>query len=342
MKYYYTIALVFLTLASASCQEVQKEKFKIEVHVSDIDKLPVKDAVVTGGSEKILKNTSIPQANYENVVAKTDINGRAILDLTRYSGSPSAVLINKEGYYKTKQAIKWTKNADGISNNDAKFNATLKPVKNPVKMIYHRACGTPIHELNKNYGVDLEIGDAVAPLGKGKTADIFVSITEVSREENMPNAYVATIVFANPLDGFTEFIVDNKANNEGSVLWSDYKAPLSNYKNNLTRETTNLRDSKFFENLENEKTKCYYFRARSVRNSDGAFIESNYGKIYGAIKISMPSKFSNNNNSPFVYFIIEDVYFNSNNNDINVECDTTLNLSPKLDEYGKPIKITRP
>lgn len=317
----------------ASCQDLQSKKFTLEAQIIDQDENPVPDAFVIGSSEKIIRNNAIPEAEYARIKAKTDPEGNAKITLVRYSERPSGVFVEKDGYYTTKQSVDWPQMTERETTSKAKSVISIKKIMNPIAMHYHDHCVIPIKNIDEKYAFDLQVGDIVHPYGKGKVSDIIVSVNKIVNESGNA-AYVSKIEFANPDDGFIEYQLAKLENKSINTLQSGYLAPESPLLKHITRNTQEKNDRAYFENSHNESMKAYYFRTRTRKNDIGQITNSNYGKIYGNIKLILPSKYVKNNDKSLLYLSMEEIYFNPSNLDRNVECNTKNNLTQKRDSYG--------
>lgn len=325
-----------------SCQEIKSKKSIVKVEVKDEKGNHVSDAVVLGSSEELIKNSPVSQSKYVAISVKTDETGKAVLHHSTYSGLPDGILIQKEGYYNAKKNITWTK--DMLEENPpiAELSVTLKKIKNPTPMLYHKQIGIAIRSLNFTYEYDIELGEALPPFGNGKISDIQFQVNEKIDAEKNAKTYVATIKFTNEDSGFFQFESPYRKEEHGAYFMSDYLAPESGYVKEIIRSESELIDESYFNNMHSNENKMYYFRTRVEKNSKGQIIKCHYGKIYGAIRVELPNKYVKIENPPKCYVVMASVYMNPASNDRNIECDTSKNLSPKRDEYNQPIKIPHP
>ncbi len=355
MKIFYNITIIFILAQACSCQEVRESNYVLQVVVVDEIGHPVKDASVQTSRLDLQKGTEFIGKMSLNPVVLTDETGMAQIEyksIHHESGSPApGALIVKNGWYSSTCKGEWPPESS-INNNtyESNFRVVLKPIKNPIPMVFHSSIGLQLREIGNEYALDLELGEILPPYGKGKVPDILVKL-EGQRIDNGPDQeedidFKATLRFSNPLDGFIEFEVEPKDGARGSILISDYLAPENGYRSSLVRIAV---QGKFLNRninapyLLNLDRKAYYFRLRTKTDANNKIISSNYGKIYGPISLHHGKK--RKVFHPTILeagFSIKDVYFNPNSNDRNVECNTSKNLSNKADEYGNPINIDRP
>ncbi|MGH7988857.1 MAG: hypothetical protein ACREDS_01495 [Limisphaerales bacterium] len=145
--------------------------------------------------------------------------------------------VQKTGYYPTRLThdlyLPGQFDPDTVAKNrNPTITIVLKKILDPIPMYAKRIRDNP-PVLNRPIGYDLEVGDWVAPYGKGKVADI---VFERDYNEQSPRDYHSkiTVSFPNLSDGI-------QANNnpfkikEGSALKSLYNAPENGYQQQLVR-----------------------------------------------------------------------------------------------------------
>ena len=339
-------ALIMPTVCS--CQEIQSRSYEFNVEVTNDSGIPIKDAFVTASKDVLRGTKPIPFSEPVRFTANTNNEGVAKLAFDSVH-QPGGILVEKSGYYLSTSHANWLPLAEGAGST-TEIKTVLKPVKNPIPMVFHSSTGLHLREIGKEYALDLELGEMLPPYGNGKVPDILVKL-EGQRMDNGPDQeedieFKATLRFSNPLDGFIEFEVEPKDGAKGSAFISDYLAPENGYQSSLERIAVQgkflIRDRNAPYLLKLDR-KAYYFRLRTKTDDNGKIISSNYGKIYGPINLHAGKK-----RKIFHPTILEaglsikDVYFNPNANDRNIECDTSKNLSKKTDEYGSSIRIDRP
>ena len=338
-----------------SCQQVRESNYVVQVEVVDETGHPVKDAGVHTSRLDLQKGTEFLGKMEPNPVVLTDDAGRARIEyksIHHESGAPApGALIVKNGWYSSNCKGDWPPESTIKDNTyETVLRAVLKPIRNPIPMAFHSSTGLHLHEIGREYALDLEVGEMLPPYGSGRVADLLVRL-DGRRIDNGPDqeediGFKATIRFSNPLDGFIEFEVEPKERAKGSALISDYLAPAGGYQSSFERIAVH---GKFLNrefnapDLAKLDRKAYYFRLRTQSDASGKVISANYGKIYGPVSLHAGKK--RNVFHPTILeagLSIKDVYFNPGMNDRNVECDTSKNLSNKTDKYGDPIRIDRP
>jgi hypothetical protein len=187
------------------------------------------------------------------------------------------------------------------ANRDTTLNVIFKRIVKPMPMYAERVRENP-PALNQHIGYDLEIGDWVAPYGKGINTDIIFTkeYSEVS-----PNDYSSkiTVTFPKSGDGIQEFAMPDTE--KGSGLRSPYEAPTDGYQPELVREISAHpgQQSKF----DYDEHHNYFIRVQTVLDENGNIKSALYGKIYG----------------DFMQF---SYYLNPTPNSRNVEFDPKQNL----------------
>ena len=180
--------------------------------------------------------------------------------------------------------------------------------------------------LAQPYGFDLQESDWVMPFGKGKIADLIMRLDAVPAQ--MPADYYEryprsgkywntrfVVSFANPNDGFQEFI---SLPNIGSTFRSPRFAPKEGYVTNLIMigNATN--------NVPARADLNFVFCIRSEVDDKGNVTNALYGKIYG------PFDYKPSGGLKFQYLM------NPTPNDRNLEFDPRQNLFKHLPRGEEP------
>jgi hypothetical protein len=159
----------------------------------------------------------------------------------------------------------------------------LKKIVNPVPLSFRYMVAYP-PRLSEPVAFDLEIGDWVAPDGKGKISDIWFKC-----EKRMPSRsdfdFRVTATFStNEVDGIQAFMATDPA---GMVLASNlmppHEAPLNGYTNTLVA-FVQMRPNACTPDSWTEN-KNYIFRVRGRKNDKGEIIEANVGWIRGDFRV---------------------------------------------------------
>jgi len=251
-------------------------KQKVTFHVTDVE------------TSKVLTNATVTVFNDTWETKKVDLNGFCTFTGKGISfgwkGTGKHV-----GYYDDMSGVTYKK-LNKILNRWEPWNATveikLRPIKNPVPMVHKRIESLKIPVFNKPVGFDLEVGDWVAPYGKGKVSDFVFTAYEKITGAKVELGY--SLNFSNKLDGIQEYLIDKKRN---SSFILPYKAPEQNYDSGLKKYLTSTGNIDVKTNLKMYNNDVYYiFRVRTSKDKDGN-ICANYGYIKRELEITSKGKF---------------------------------------------------
>jgi hypothetical protein len=189
---------------------------------------------------------------YGEVKGVTDDNGMFSASHTSDS-TGLAVMANRAGYYTTHVGYQFYYDE---KRQNPSFTLMLKKIGKPIAM-YAKSVNLGVPVFNKPVGFDLEVGDWVAPNGKGATTDFVFTVTNSTIFVSFPNA-------GDGIQGFTR-----DWNLGVSGLLSSHEAPADGYQPQY--EQTHMPNP----------NRIYYFRVRTVLDSKGNILSTHYGKIYG-------------------------------------------------------------
>lgn len=206
--------------------------------------------------------------------------------------------------------------------------AILRKIENPVPVYAKKVRGTDIPDAGKSCGFDLEAGDWVAPYGRGKTADLIITLTNRSYESWDVFDVSATITFSNPLDGIQETQLPKE------YALSEYtwprQAPDAGYQSSFAARYAQFQDGgqKPIHTFNGDGTgQAYFFRIRTVEQN-GKIVSALYGKIDSGIVLDpRRAKFCK------VFFTY---YLNPTSLDRNMEFDLKRNLFVNLPDLEQP------
>jgi hypothetical protein len=251
------------------------------------------------------------QPTYGEVKGITNTNGMFTASHTDSSWD-LGVVVEKTGYYRTQMGHEFYFDE---KNRHPSFTLLLKKIGKPIPMYARRIdseppvfkkTGRPPIIFTNSMGYDLMAGDWIAPYGKGANTDVIFT-EEFNKKSIADFYYKLTVSFPKPGDGVQEFSVLGAE--KGSALRSPHEAPLDGYQAQLTRE--NYHHSGQAGKADYDPNRNYFFRIRTVLDSNGNVKSALYGKIYGD-----PEQMN------FSY------YLNPTPNDRNIEFD------PKQDLLG--------
>jgi hypothetical protein len=200
--------------------------------------------------------------------------------VTRYSSYVFSVV--KEGHYPTRSVKgEFLSAANGHRGPwDQRFIVVIKPIRDPVSMYAKRIIGC-VPGTGEWVAYDLQIGDWVAPIGKGNHADFeFRVIGVVSNRFN----YIGTLDLRLPGDG-NGILANQMDTISGSTLSMPYVAPAGGYQSwwRWKKARTTPAEARAFSGITDESypARGFIFRVRSILNARGRVIRACYGKIPG-------------------------------------------------------------
>jgi hypothetical protein len=237
----------------------------------------------------------------------TDTNG--VFSASHTDSSPDlGLVIDKADYYATHSG--WQFYFDDKRRNPS-FTLILKKIGDPIAM-YAKKEEIKMPKENEPVGFDLMIGDWIAPYGAGKTADLLFT---VHRKIISPQEFDADLelTFPNVGDGV---VVVPPAPDTGSSLLMPHSAAETGYQSALKWSYHNFTET-------SEPASGYFFRVRTVLDSNGNIQSALYGKIQGDMRFLVGTK------APRAG-IAFNYYLNPTPNNRNVEFDPKQNLLGNL------------
>jgi hypothetical protein len=291
--------------------------------------MPVSGAEVRGGFEY----TDFDSDSYKVL---TDTNG--VISASGRLMNIFNCFVKKDGYYESSEVFRWKEAYSSAELKDGKWqpwNPTieivLKEKKNPISLIV-RNLKLDVPQLETPYGLDLEIGDWVAPYGKGETVDLLVKAKGHRNQTDFYDwSFGLDISFPNDHDGIQKFTFPLNINNNpmGSELKSENLAPESGYETAWScLKVSRGSDTQELDGI------GYYLRTRTKYDETRKVItDAVYSKVYGRIGGGM----RHNNEPPFggSPYIMFTYYMNPTSNDRNVEYDGKNNLAKEAAPPGE-------
>jgi hypothetical protein len=247
----------------------------------------------------------------------TDGNGLVALQNTCVGDLNFTIV--KDGHYETRLRY-WFFKAwfDCVENGrwlpwNPTIEIVLKRRVSPVAMHVARSPSEwdiTVPALDMPIGFDFEKGDWLPPFGNGIRDDIQIKREFTQQgKEYLDLKAVLTLSFTNGLCGIYE-MEKNRANR----LQSSYCADTNGVFVKERVFTYDRAGDKIFENSFLTEDKYLVFRTRTKTDKDGKLASAHYGKIYGRIDVNRKGG------------LVLQYYFNPNENDPNLEADTTKNL----------------
>ena len=258
-----------------------------------------------------------PDGSFGNAIVRNgpvDTNGCFVMQ-GKTNGEFSFTVKN-EVYYKTRE-VKYLFNIPAVTVSSARWQpygmtntVVLKRKVNPVAMCVKSDRKGILPPVKKEYiGFDLEKGDWVKPHGKGVHADLCLKYEyEAGAVPLLHYRGAVFFAFTNKYDG--AYVMKKDA---FSSFKSVYQAdPNAVYRQEFAFVYDRLSGA-IKKNSNFPESEYLIIRTRSQTDENGNLISSNYAKIYGPVTTSEGG-------------IHIEFYFNPNENDPNLEADTTKNL----------------
>jgi len=310
-----SLAILNLTPVCGASLNVQAQ---ITVHVFNDSNKPVPNFKYGIGSF-VIAAWNIP-ATTTNVEGSTDNNGYITLTVpTETHQVYYSALGANPGYYYDKGGEYFFNN---VQNGKCQpWNPTVKvvvkPILNPIAM-FAQAARLTIPAKSDPVGFDLEVGDWVAPYGKGTASDLIFTLSEKLPFVNPSQPYdvTNTLSFSNKGAGIQSVI--GPPRNQGSTLRLPRFAPEDGYQPTLVQELALNGNNRL--NGADSENQNYFFRVRTVLDESGKVKSALYGKIAGPISCGAQGYIE------FTY------YLNPTPNDRNMEFDPKKNLFKNLSD----------
>jgi hypothetical protein len=272
--------IVFVLWAGIGILSARTASFKITIEALDLAGNPINDARVGYGYD----NAHGPN-RFGGGHGFTDGHGKftASGQLSSFSEAFIAISLTKEGYYPamnypfrthTSRLRRWYP-------WDPLITMVMRDIRNPIRMHWKRQTGF-MPDGEKAVGYDFEVGDWVAPHGKGRTADIIFS-SESWAETTSHYDGTLTLSFPNEGDGIQEFRVNTAYH---PTLLSDYAAPEDGYESVLlhrSRSNVKLEGEVIAPNVGHDPDQHFYLRTRTVLDANGNVVSAHYSKWKGGI-----------------------------------------------------------
>jgi len=277
------ISVLFIAFSNASAFVYPLGK--VTIRVVDNDGQPVENAAVTVRFDYPKGFGMGWGTSSKYVDGVTDKDG--LYTLTKAAPNIWMYMVRKEGFYLSGENYEFKERIAGFlwSPWNPTMEIKLKKEKNPTKM-YAKSINNmnakKVPALDTPIGYDLEIGDWVAPYGKGVIKDFIFVCTAVDRGWHDWDASY-TLTFSNEQDGIQEYI--EPKDEYGEYRWP-YEAPLDGYKKEIKWSSyhhpggwAGVHKSDYKENRK------HIFRVRTKTDEKGNIIEARYGKIWGDIQL---------------------------------------------------------
>lgn len=282
----------------------------------------IKAATVVGWQSGTGFGTDVEERAY----SLTRDGGIAEIYLPRGDGRARFSIAGNERIY----AMRWESIASHSSEQAVEIYG--KTVQAPVSM-YRREFGEAapywvlrLPNRHEECGFDLEVGDWVAPFGRGATTDLTFRWKEIVPFVDYAHDFDVTLEISFPGSG--NGILETSSREPGPCAMSlPRKAPLSGYLGALELKASNLRRIRSDDGAKKVDNRGYFFRARTVLDETGSILQSRYGKIVGPISFR-----PNLNGATIIKFAY---YLNPTDGDTNMEHKLDKNLFTDADILGR-------
>jgi hypothetical protein len=233
------------------------------------------------GSPLADASVSINSYNLNRVVQGLSDSAGVFTNADQVAGGVSCC-VHKQGYYDSHGDI-WAGPADWTELPPTNLVVALKRKLAPAPLRFKYINGLALPSLTTPVAFDFEAGDWVAPNGKGKTQDAWV--TGLHRQSS-PEDYdtSVTIVFSNSLDGIQDFTAVRPQDQRlTSDLMPPQVAPETGYSNtacffNSWRPNSVPRTS-------NTPDRNHIFRVRTHTGGSTTSMTANVGWTMGSIRV---------------------------------------------------------
>jgi hypothetical protein len=276
---FYALSLTALPgCALAQQLVVPTHPITVQAFVHDPDGKPVEGATVVLGITHYRGN----KITGSDVRQETSKDG--IATVSGVAEAEYRVVVEKAGYYRTRVPVRYLDTEPGIkkyATGTQEMDIELRPVRNQVVGISRGSSGLLIPEINKPLGFDLEVGDWVAPHGKGRTADLTFELDGYFKN---PNDYIFKLNASFPRkgDGMQPVKVELLPEEVGSAFQLPYEAPLAGYVPSHSWENSHV-GGEYVQADEYKGGTVFIFRARTVLDANGNVIRALYGHLDGKV-----------------------------------------------------------
>ncbi len=285
---------------------------KLHVNVRDQDGRPIKGAAVSVYQRRPVSMLNFWSDGWDHSTAETDAQGEATVSFNART-SHFEWSVAAEGYHfameTTSESLSVTNNVEGndytITEHELSRSVTLWKKRNPKPMYgYTNPLGTAVEvpDGDGRWGFDLQKCDWVAPLGRGKVADFYITckseITDSYRD------YTGYIEIPNQGGAY------KGKKNDSTIFPSVYEADLkANYLSRLPYHYRfDSHDKQIIDESIIKEDEYLVLKTRVQHDKDGHVISANYSKILGEFGVGG-------------FLLFQEIVFNPTPNDNNLERD---------------------
>lgn len=283
---------------------------KIVLRISDQCGNPVEGARVWGGFA-----TGGGIGDYTQIDMLSDSNG--VVTICGRCTDKVVCRITKDGYYATRLEYSCYNRDVSPPVADGKWQPygnelaiKLKQMVNPSIEGGHVA-DQPIPVFDKWIGYDLEVRDWTAPYGTGICDDVSIRYSCDKRSRRDFDCKLELSFVKWPHGGVIEMQKETF-----SEMQSVYYAPTNQPFTPMVEFEMHATAKQWLKKIELDKKTYLIFRTRTKTDSDGLLTEAHYGRIDGSLVFS-----------PNPYLRVGGIFFNSKENDTNLEDKMTAQRS---------------
>jgi hypothetical protein len=250
----------------------------VEASVRDVDGRAVENATVY----LALPHYGEQATRGQRVEAQTNKEG--VATLSGVAQQDYGVSVEKLGYYRTQgphRGINDEKSFQQYAIGVQKIELELRPIRNPIVGISKTVDRLKLPAFDTLLGFDLELGDWVAPYGKGRTSDFIFNVGGYFKTLNDYDQSL-TLSFSNQGDGIMPF---RNSKQLGSALKWPYEAPLDGYESQRVWQRT-FDGKRRTTNFDNSGEMNYLFRVRAELDEHGNIRRAMYGVISNEVVIT--------------------------------------------------------
>lgn len=275
--------------------------------------------------------------NFDTQILTTDDRGICRLTMPSVRGELKFEVKEGQGVYGRRWEYRFSqRSGEHWLPQDSMIAVVVKPIVKPIAMVVLQTGSDgrltmPLPANVESADFDFFKGDWVTPNGNGEVGDVRVTIRQIVPMKDRLRPFDTRLEL--------EFLGANNGIAPASPVEPGYSqlplpryAPENGY--NRTFQAREFRDAtgpiSRDPPLDEGRQSGYFFRIRTRINGEGNAIGSYYGKIVG------PIIFGGSSNNTLAISLL--YFLGSVEGDRNMENDRTMNLFPKRDGAGRPLK----
>lgn len=276
------LLLLLLALPEAGAAAMPEARMVVKVVDEQGQPLPEADVKIWFQYEVAKKGGWGLNSVARHAQGRTDANG--VFEGQGMTDAGCLPEASKAGYYQGGGKLKEPPVRNPLLNRWEPWplaaEVVLKKMRHPVPMYRKEQGWAKVPVLGKPVGYDLEAGAWVAPLGRGRTVDFFVTLSPV--QEGAVRSNRCLVEFPSPLDGFQAY--EHPRADLSSYRWP-FEAPETGYENPVVMGewraawTMDCPGGRWKPLSHAERTGGFLFRTRSVASPEGKLVSACYGKI---------------------------------------------------------------